>query len=35
MSIIPPTNFVCGGFTVFMLSVRECGRAAGRNVLFA
>ena len=28
--IITPANFVCGGYTVFMLSVR----ASVRNVLF-
>ena len=31
---IPPANFVCGGYTVFMLSVRVCNRASVRNVLF-
>ena len=24
--IIPPANFVCGGYTVFTLSVRPCVR---------
>ena len=28
--IIPPANFVCGGYTVFTLSVR----ASVRNILF-
>ena len=28
--VIPPANFVCGGYTVFTLSVRPCVR----NVLF-
>ena len=28
--LIPPANFVCGGYTVFTLSVR----ASVRNVLF-
>ena len=35
---IPPAIFVCGGYTVFMLSVRVCVRASVcasvRNVLF-
>ena len=26
--IIPPANFVCGGYTVFTLSVRVCVRTA-------
>ena len=29
-----PANFVCGGYTVFTLSVRPCVRASVRNVLF-
>ena len=32
--IIPPANFVCGGYTVFTLSVRPSVRASVRNVLF-
>ena len=32
--IIPPANFVCGGYTVFTLSVRVCVRPSVRNVLF-
>ena len=36
--IIPPANFVCGGYTVFTLSlrvcVRPCMRPSDRNVLF-
>ena len=35
---IPPANFVCGGYTVFTLSVRVCVRTcvlqSVRNVLF-
>ena len=27
---IPPANFVCGGYTVFTLSVRACVRACVR-----
>ena len=30
----PPTSFVCGGFTVFMLSVRASIRVSVHNVLF-
>ena len=32
--IIPPANFVCGGYTVFMLYVRACVCPSVRNVLF-
>ena len=32
--VIPPANFVCGGYTVFTLSVRLCIRPSVRNVLF-
>ena len=32
--IIPPANFVCGGYTVFTLSVRASVRLSVRNVLF-
>ena len=28
--IIPPANFVCGGYTVFTLSVRACVRSSVR-----
>ena len=28
--IIPPANFVCGGYTVFTLSVRPCVRPCVR-----
>ena len=32
--IKPPANFVCGGYTVFTLSVGVPVRACVRNVLF-
>ena len=28
--VIPPANFVCGGYTVFTLSVRACVRLCMR-----
>ena len=31
---IPPANFVCGGYTVFTLSVRPSVRLSVRNALF-
>ena len=30
--IIPPANFVCGGYTVFTLSVRACVRVVCASV---
>ena len=32
--ILPPANFVCGGYTVFTLSVRPCVRPSVCNILF-
>ena len=34
MFFIPPANFVCGGYTVFTLSVCACVHPSVRNVLF-
>ena len=31
---IPPANFVCGGYTVFTVSVRACVRPSVHNALF-
>ena len=31
---IPPANFVCGGYTVFTLSLYACVCASVHNVLF-
>ena len=32
--IIPPANFVCGGYSVFTFAVRPCVRPSVRNALF-
>ena len=32
--VTPPANFVCGGYTVYTLSVRASVRASVRNALF-
>ena len=34
ISLYPPANFVCRGYTVFTLSVRASVRASVRNALF-